>query len=166
MVKVEFGIVHEGCLVNELSRALPEIRVICPGGFVLGPSLVDEVIVIDQADDKAIKAVMNELDQMAAIKEAELLEHVGGKAFIRILVTVSPDAGFCSEAVQRNRCFRIGMEIQHQGIEHWKVGCARASDAQQLIEDLPALGEVKYHSVSQVSWQMLLDANYAESPPS
>ncbi len=37
MIQVEFGIVHEGCLVNELSRALPEIRFICPGGFVLGP---------------------------------------------------------------------------------------------------------------------------------
>ncbi len=37
MIQVEFGIVHEGCLVNELSRSLPEIRFICPGGFVLGP---------------------------------------------------------------------------------------------------------------------------------
>ncbi len=165
MVKVEFGIVHEDCSMNELSRALPEVRFICPGGFVIGPSLVEEVIVIDQAGDKAIKAVMNELDQMAAIEEAELLEHAGGKAFIRVL-TATPDTGFCSETVERNRCFRIGMEIQHEGIEHWKVGCVRASDAQQLVEDLPTLGEVKYHSVSQVSWQMLLDANYAESPPS
>jgi len=156
MVKVEFGIVHEGCLVNELSRALPDIRFICPGGFVLGPSLVEEVIVIEQADDKTIKTVMNELDQMAAIGEAELLEHADGKAFIRILVTATPDTGFCSKAVERNRCFRIGMETQHEGIEHWKVGCERVSDAEQLIEELPALGELKYHSVSEVSWHSLL----------
>jgi len=163
MIKVEFGIVHEGCLVNELSRALPEVRFICPGGFVLGPSRVEEVIIIDQADETAIEAVLAELRQMSGISEAELLEYVGDKAFIRLLATVTPHTGFCSKAIERNRCFPIGMEIQHRGIEHWKVGCARTSDAEQLIEDLKPLGEIKYHSVSEVSWRVLLESHEAES---
>jgi len=159
MVKVEFGIVHEGCLVNELSRALPEVRFICPGGFVRGPADVEEVIVIDQANDRVIEAVLNELQQMVGISEAELLEHVGDKAFIRLAVTVTPHTGFCSKVVEQNRGFPLGMEIQHDGIEHWKVGCVRASDAEQLIEDLKPLGEIKYHSISEVSWQTLLECD-------
>lgn len=158
MVRMEFGIVHEGCLVNELSRALPEVRLICPGGFILGPSSVEEIIVIDQPGQTDVEAVLSHLRAMAGITEAELLEHTGDRAFIQITVTALPGTGFCSEAVVRNRCFRLGMEIQQGGVEHWKVGCARASDARQLLEDLKSLGELKYHSVSEASWEALLEA--------
>ena len=44
MFRLKFGIVHRGCLVNEISRALPDLRLICPGGFILGPNTVEEVI--------------------------------------------------------------------------------------------------------------------------
>jgi len=47
MFQVEFGVAHRGCLVNELSRAFPDVRFICPGGFVAGSS-AEEVIVLDR----------------------------------------------------------------------------------------------------------------------
>lgn len=161
MVKLEFGIVHEGCLVNELSRALPEVRLICPGGFVLSPSSVEEIIIIDQASEEKIEVVLDHLHGMAGIAEAELLEHSGDRAFIRILTAVNPDTGFCSEAVARNRGYRIGMEIQDGGLEIWKVAFVRASDAQQLLQDLESMGQIKCHTISEVSWQALLEGDDA-----
>ena len=73
MVKLEFGVVHEGCIVNELSRALPEIRFICPGGFVLSQSSAEEIIVIDKADDRKIEATLDFLHTSEAIAEADLI---------------------------------------------------------------------------------------------
>ena len=43
MCKLEFGIVHNGCVVNELSRTLPDVRVSSVGGFRISPTRVDEV---------------------------------------------------------------------------------------------------------------------------
>ena len=132
---------------------------------MLGPSCVEEIIILDHADEKERESVLNQLGKMVGVAEAELLECVGDKTFIRIVVTVSPHTGFCSDAVARNHGFRIGMEIQHGGIEHWEVGCIRASDAQQLIEDLKPMGEMKYHSISEVSWRVLLEGDHAQAPP-
>ena len=157
MVKLEFGIVHEGCLVNELSRALPEVRLICPGGHILGPSSVEEILVIDQPGETDAEAVLDHLRRTPGVTEVELLERAGGRAFIRLAAGAVPAAGFVSEAVARNRCFRLGTEVQLGGVEHWQVGCARPSDVQQLLQDLEGMGEIKYHSVSEVSWQGLLE---------
>ena len=156
MFKLEFGIVHRGCLVNELSRAVPKIRFICPGGFILGPSSTEEILAIDKPDEGDVQAVMGYLKGSPGIAEAEVVERTPDKAFIRILTSANPE-GFCSEAVARNRCFRIGMEIQHGGVERWAVGSFERAQAEQLLKDLAGLGELKYHSISEVSWQALLE---------
>ena len=155
MHKLEFGIVHRGCLVNEMSRALPDIRLICPGGFILGPNTVEEVIAIDRPEQDDIDRVFKLLEAKAGIAEAELLERTTDKAFIRILVSISPDTGFCSQAVARNRGFRIGMELQEGGVEKWTVGCIRRADAEKLVEELRTMGELTYQTIEEVSWQAL-----------
>lgn len=155
MHKLEFGIVHRGCLVNEMSRALPDIRLICPGGFILGPNTVEEVIAIDRPEQDDIDRVFELLEAKAGIAEAELLERTTDKAFIRILVSISPDTGFCSQAVARNRGFRIGMELQEGGVEKWTVGCIRRADAEKLVEELRTMGELTYQTIEEVSWQAL-----------
>lgn len=35
LYSVEFGIAHEGCAVNEHSRAAPSVRSVCLGGFIV-----------------------------------------------------------------------------------------------------------------------------------
>ena len=157
MYKLEFGIVHRGCLVNEISRALPEIRLICPGGFILGRNTVEEVIILDRPREKDTDRLLEGLKAKDGVAEVELLEQTPDKAFIRILTSVNPDAGFCSEAVTRNRGFRIGMELQEGGVETWTVGCIRRSDAERLVEDLKGMGDLKYHTIREASWQALME---------
>ena len=157
MYKLEFGIVHRGCVVNELSRALPDLRIVCPGGFVLPSNAADEVVVIDDAGDDDVQAVLDHLNSSPSIAEAHLLERAPDKAFIRIVSEGGPETGYCSEAVARNRGFRLVYELQHGGVENWKVGCLERSQAEQLVKDLQSMGELKYHHISEASWNALLD---------
>lgn len=156
MFKVEFGIVHYGCLVNELSEAVPAVRFICPGGFSLGPTSAEEIIVLDRPSGEELQRVMDHLQAAPGIEKAQLLEQSADKAFIRIVASTSPDHGYCSEAVSRNRGFRIGMEIQEGGVEQWKVGFFERAQAEQLLRDLAGMGELKFQSIADVSWQELL----------
>ena len=48
MHKLEFGIAHRGCIVNEMSKALPNVRFVCPGGFILPDGYADEILSLDQ----------------------------------------------------------------------------------------------------------------------
>ena len=156
MFKVEFGVVHRGCLVNQLSRAVPSVRFICPGGFILGPTSAEEILVLDKPSDQELQAVLEHLEQAAGIAESQLLERLVNKAFVRILTSASPEKGYCSEVVAKNHGFRIGMEIQEGGVEKWKVGCFERGHAEQLLKDLALLGEMKAQSIREVSWQELL----------
>ena len=161
MFKVEFEIRHEGCLVNELSRALPDIRLICPGGFILGASSVAELIVVDSSSDEDVGAVMDFLEGLPEVERVELLERNDGKAFIYFKSLRVPKT-FCSQVVEKNHGFRIGMEIQEDGLEKWTVGCVERSDAEQLLSDLAALGELARQSITEGSWQALLDGERIE----
>jgi hypothetical protein len=152
MFRLEFGIEHRGCVVNELSRAVPHVRLICPGGFILDDRSADEVLVLDKPEESDVDAVLDFLGRSDGIKEAKLLERTVDKAFVRILTTVAPDAGYCSEAVEGNHGFRLGYEIQQGGVERWDVGLLGRSQAEALVERLKGMGELKYHRVSEVSW--------------
>ena len=39
MYTLDFGIVHKDCVVNELSRKYPNVKIVCLGGIVLDPNL-------------------------------------------------------------------------------------------------------------------------------
>ena len=157
MFKLEFGIVHEGCAVNELSRALPDVRVISGGGFIISPHEADEVLIVDSADDGEVSAVIANLENSPSIDQVELLERTASKAFVRIHAIAGPPQGYCSQVVERNRGFNLGLEVQHGGVEHWKVGCHQHGQAEQLIDDLKQLGELRYARISEASWEALLD---------
>ena len=155
MFKLEFSIVHRGCLVNELSRELPQVRFVCPGGFILGPDSAEEVLALDDPTDSDVDSVMGLLRRSEDIAEVELLERTADRAFVRILTSSSPETGYVSQAVERNRCFRIGTEVQEGGVEQWVVGCLRRSQAEALVEELGSMGELKYHRLSEASWAAL-----------
>ena len=156
MFKLEFGIVHEGCIVNEMSRALPHIRLICPGGFILGPNSADEIIALDNPTDGDVESVLTFLRNAPTIPEASLVERTPDRAFVHLLSSKDPAVGYCSQAVYSNRCFRLGSEVQHGGVEQWKVGCKERSYADALVEDLKAMGELRYHRLSEASWEELI----------
>ena len=160
MFKVEFGVVHRGCLVNEVSRELPKLRIICPGGFVRGDS-VEEVIVLDGAGGSEVAAVIKYLEASPKVVEVEMLEQTRGKTFIRF-VTTSPPEEFCSRVVEKHHGFPLGMEVQRGGVEMWRVGVARREQAQGLLDDIEALGEVKHASISETSWEELLMGGAAD----
>ena len=154
MFKAEFSIIHRGCLVNELSRNFPEICFICPGGFILGSS-VEEIIVLDKPKEGEVQAVLDYLKTSYKVKTVKLLERDANKAFISFECNTLPEK-FCSGIVSGNRCFRIGMEIQHGGLEIWRVGCAERQHAEHLLEELKEVGELKHSLISEVSWNELL----------
>ncbi|MAE60840.1 MAG: hypothetical protein CMJ49_05715 [Planctomycetaceae bacterium] len=155
MYQIEFGIVHRGCLVNELSRALPRVRMICPGGFILGPKSVEELVVLDRPSEEEVKAVLDHLDESDGIAEAQVVERSADKVYIYFKAIETPES-FCSQVVERNRCLKIGMEIQSGGVEQWKVGCVERADAETLIEDMKELGELTYTKITETSWENLL----------
>ena len=64
---------------------------------------------------------------------------------------------FCSQVVEKNHGFRIGLELQQNGLEMWRVACVEREHAEQLLEDLEALGQIKAKSITEQSWQMLLN---------
>jgi len=154
MFKVEFSVVHQGCLVNELSRAFPKIRFICPGGFV-GDSSAEEIVVLDKPREDDVQTVLDYLETLPTVQAVELLERTSSQAFIRFVTSALPEK-FCSEVVKQHRCLRIGMEIQQDGLEMWQVGCLKRRQAEQLLAAMESLGELKHSSISEVSWQKLL----------
>ena len=156
MFKVEFGVVHRGCLVNQLSRDVPSVRFVCPGGFILSPTAAEEILVLDNPSEGEVQAVLDSLSDADGIAESHLLERTSDKTFIRILTETSPDQGYCSEAVARNHGFRIGMEIQQGGVEKWKVGCFERGQAENLLKEMALMGELKSQSIEEVSWEELL----------
>jgi len=155
MFKLEFGIIHHHCPSNQLSRQFPELRIINPGGFVLGPNLVEEIAVIDQATDESVADVLQYISETPKYVECELLERTAHRAFIRWRADCIPEE-FCSQVVERNRGFKIGMEEQRGGLEHWMVGCYDRQQAEQLVEDLKAIGDVEYSRIHEESWQSAL----------
>jgi hypothetical protein len=88
--------------------------------------------------------------------ESSLVERTAVKAFVHLKSYAAPAVGYCSQAVERNRCFRIGQEIQHEGVERWRVGCRDRSNAEGLIEDLKEMGDLRYHKISEVSSEELI----------
>ena len=156
MFKVEFSIVHNNCPTNQMSRVLPHIRFVSPGGFVVEQSMVEEVAAIHNPSDDDVQAVLTYLGSTPGYDEFELLECTPQWAFIRWKARCSPQ-GFCSQVVEKNRCFKIGMETQHDGLERWTVGCATREQAEQLLEDLTQLGDVNFASVTETTWKHVFD---------
>ena len=156
MFQVDFRIVHSGCLVNEVSRDYPGIRFICPGGFITGPSAVEELIILDGPSDDQVESVVAHLAGMDDIESVRLLERTDDKAFVYFRSSRVPEA-FCSQVVEKNHGFRIGFEIQQGGLEMWRVACVEREHAEQLLADLEALGQIKANSITELSWQELLN---------
>lgn len=156
MYMLSFGIVHRGCIVNELSRALPQLRMICPGGFIVSPSAADEVLVLDHPSDADLEAVLSYAKNSPGIAEAEVLERSSDKVFVRILTCKAPES-YCSEAVAKHHCFRIGLEIQEGGVELWNVGCRNRSQADALVEELKSMGQLKNYKITEASWNSLIE---------
>ena len=156
MFKVQFGMIHNNCPTNQMSRALPHIRFVSPGGFELNQSVVEEVAALHNPSDDDVEAVLAYLGNTPGYNEFELLERTPQWAFIRWRATCSPQ-GFCSQVVDRNRCFKIGMETQHHGLEQWTVGCATRQQAEQLLADLRELGEVQFESITETTWEHVFD---------
>jgi hypothetical protein len=145
--------------VNEVSREFPKLRLICPGGFILGKGGVEELIVLDGASDAQTEAVVDYLKARKTITSVELVERGADKAYIMFTNYSSLPKEFCSKVVERNRGFRIGMEIQHEGLETWHVGCADRGNAERMIEEISRLGRLKHSSISEESWAKLLNGD-------
>ena len=47
MFFLEFGLVHDGCIVNQFSRFMPQVCIVAVGGFVLSNGDADEIIALD-----------------------------------------------------------------------------------------------------------------------
>ena len=156
MFKVEFGIIHNNCPTNRMSRALPHIRFVSPGGFELAGSMVEEVAAIYDPSQEDVEAVLSYLGNTAGYDEFELLERTPRWAFIRWRATCSAQ-GFCSQVVEKNRCFKIGMETQHDGLEQWTVGCATRRQAESLLEELRQLGKIKFGRITETTWEHVFD---------
>ena len=156
MFKVEFALVHNNCPTNQMSRALPHIRFISPGGFVVGDGMVEEVAAVHKPSDADVQAVLDYLGSTPGYEEFEVLERTPQWAFIRWMAACSPQ-GFCSQIVEKNRGFKIGMEIQHGGLERWTVACMTRAQAGQLLEDLQQLGDVQSGTITETTWEHVFD---------
>ena len=139
-----------------MSRALPDLKIISAGGFIVSPTQADEVLIIEDPTDEDVEASLDFLKNSGEIEVAKEIERTDEKAFIRILTTAAPETGYCSEAVAKNRCFNLGMEVQEAGVEQWRVGCLERSQAEQLVEDLKGMGDLRYHRITESSWTDLL----------
>ena len=51
------------------------------------------------------------------------------------------------------------MEVQTGGVEQWVVGCRLRTQAVELVAELKGMGELRYHRVSEVSWDALVGAD-------
>ena len=163
MFRVEFSMIHRGCLVNEMSREFPELRIICHGGFVEGDS-VQELVVLDKPTEKDVRDVLDFLEASPKVTEAALLEQTAEHAFVLFVCDSLPDA-FCSRVVQKHHGFPIGMEVQRDGLEIWRVGCAERADAERLVEEIAIMGDLKHSSISSGSWEELFAGGPADGGP-
>jgi len=154
--KVKFGLEHRGCLVNELSRQFPDVRIMCPGGFHMDDGNVEEIIAPFVTKETVIKDIISFLDKDSRVLEVELLEKNNGFAFIRFTSRVLQGATFVSDVVAKNRFFRIGVEEQSGGIERWTVGCVLEENTQKLLAELKTIGELKYGEVTKGSYKELI----------
>ena len=154
MFRVEFSLVHRGCLVNEVSGAFPDVRLICPGGFIEGSS-AEEVIVLDNPSEDRVQQIVEYLAASPKIMETELLERTTDKAFVRFVTESLPEE-FCSRVVEKHHGFRLGMEIQEGGVEIWRVGCAKREQAEELLQELKSLGDMKHSAISETSWEEMM----------
>ncbi len=157
MFLLEFGLVHRGCIANQLSQAVPNVRMIAVGGFVLENRGADEIIALDNPTDAEVDAAMDFLRSADIIDEVSVIERSGERVFIHLISNAGPEVGYCAEAVERNRCHKIGLEIQHGGVEQWRVRATQPAYLESLVEDLRGMGELKYHKISQEgSWEELI----------
>ena len=156
MIKVEVAMVLYLCPTYRMSLALPHVRFISPGGFVVGDEMVEEVAAVYHPSDEDVQAVLDYLGSTPGYEHFELLERTPKWAFIRWRAVCS-SKGFCSQVVEKNLGFKIGMEIQHEGLERWTVGCATRGDAEQLLEDLHQLGDVKVAQITETTWERVFD---------
>ena len=54
-------------------------------------------------------------------------------------------------------CDKVGLELQQEGVEHWKVMSSNVTYFETLIEDIKEMGDLKYHKMSiQRSWEDLI----------
>ena len=155
MYLLEFSIAHEGCVVNELSRAVPNVRFVCPGGFVINENAADEILALDDPTDSDLESVIKFMNESSSVDNFSIVEKTINRVFIYFRSASAPEVGYCSEAVERNHCFGIGHEIQHKGLEQWRVGCKNRSDAEGLVNDLKGMGDLQHHKISEVSWEEL-----------
>ena len=152
MFKVEFGMIHNNCPTNQMSRAFPHVRFISPGGFELEGSMIEEVAAIHNPSDEDVEAVL-----------AIWATHQG---MTSLSFWSAPPSGpsFVGErparrkgsAPRRSRgtvVSRSGWETQHDGLEQWTVGCVTRQQAQQLLEDLKQLGEVRFGRITETTWK-------------
>lgn len=154
MFKVKFEVVHQGCMVNETSRAFPHIRIICAGGFVDGSS-VEEIIVLEKASEADVRAVMRFLETPPRTQLAEILEQDAGMTFIRFVSNTLPEE-FCSRLVAEYHGYPLSKEIQCGGLEIWEVGCFDRRQGEQLLSAIESVGEVKHKSITEARWRDLL----------
>jgi len=154
--KLEFRLVHHNCPTNQLARYFPRVHFTSPGGFIVEPGIVEEVLVIDNATDEIVDAVMYFLDTTPGYDEFELLERTSDRAFIRWRASCVPNT-FCSQVVEKNRAFKIGNEVQHEGLECWTVACFTREQAEQLVEDLEKIAEVKLCKITEGSWASVIN---------
>jgi hypothetical protein len=162
MYTLEFGILHRDCVVNELSRKYPNVKIVCLGGIVLDPDLSDghtaeEILSVESSNETEILDSIRFLKEHDQIAETSIIEKTTGKTIVRLLASTVPVTGYCSEAVRKNRCYPLGLEIQMGGVEQWIVGSYEPSQLDALLEQLTTMGEIKYKNISKANWSELLN---------
>ena len=158
---LEFGIVHQDCVVNELSRKYPNVKIVCLGGIVLDSDLsggytAEEILSIESSNETEILDSIRFLKEHNQIAEISIVEEATGKTIVRLLASAVPVSGYCSEVVRKNRCYPLGLEIQKGGVEQWLVGSYESSQLDSLIKELSNMGEIKYKNVSKTNWSNLV----------
>ena len=142
MFFLEFGLVHDGCIVNQLSRFMPQVCIVAVGGFVLSNGDADEIIALDCPSESEVESVLEFLRKSQMIDKVKLIENSDHHVFIHLISNSAP---------------KVGFEIQHEGVEHWKVISTNVSYFETLIEGIKERGDLKYHKMSiQRSWEDLI----------
>ena len=140
MFLLEFGLVHDGCIVNQLSRFMPQVCIVAVGGFVLSNGGADEIIALDCPSESEVESVLEFLRKSQMIDKVKLIENSVHHVFIHLISNSAPKVGYCSETVSRNLCHKVGFEIQHEGVEQWQVMFTNVSYFETLIEDIKEMG--------------------------
>lgn len=77
---------------------------------------------------------------MEFLRKSQMIENSVHHVFIHLISNSAPKVGYCSETVSRNLCHKVGFEIQHEGVEQWKVMSTNVSYFETLIEDIKEMG--------------------------